>query len=97
MCGVAQVKMGIEIENADTWARLVLAQVFGQPEEAGIGNFMAAAQAQGQVALVEQLADLFGVSLLRTFQVAADTFDVTAVVEPTLAAPGQVGQCLAQR
>ncbi|MNF72116.1 hypothetical protein D3C84_540860 [compost metagenome] len=94
--GVAQVEVGVEVEDADTRARLALAQVFGQAQKAGIGDLVPAAQPQRQMALLEQLADALGISLLRTFQVSADTGDVAAVVQSALATPGQVGQGFAQ-
>ncbi|MNJ24505.1 hypothetical protein D3C77_189280 [compost metagenome] len=96
MRGVAQVEVGVEVEDADTRARLALAQVFGQAQKAGVGDLVPAAQPQGQMALVEQLTDALGIGLLRTFQVSADTGDVAAVVQSALATPGQVGQGFAQ-
>ena len=93
---MAQVKVRVKIENADTRRRGVTAQVVGQPAETGEGDFMPPAQPQRQVALFQQVADQRRVGVLCAFEVAARTCHVTRVVERRRAVPGQIGQRFAQ-
>lgn len=70
-------------------------QVVGQAGETGVGDLVAAAQADHLVTAPEQLGDAPGITLLGAFQVFG-SLDVAGVVERLFTVPGQVGQGPAQ-
>ena len=89
--GVAQVEMRVEIEDTDARQALMPTQVAGEAGEAGVGDFVAAAQSDHPVAAREQVGDALRVAFLGGFQIVAGD-DVAGVVDRLLAVPGQVGQ-----
>ncbi|MNO97540.1 hypothetical protein D3C76_892510 [compost metagenome] len=92
---MAQVEVRIEIDDADARALFVPSQMSGQAKKTGVGDFVPAAQAQWQMPLIKQFRHSLGIGLLGAFQIAAEADEVAAVIHRTLAAPGQVSQCLA--
>ncbi|MNI88586.1 hypothetical protein D3C73_1458990 [compost metagenome] len=84
---MAQIKVGIKVENADPRMRGGLAQMIGQAAKAGKGDFMAATQPQRQMPLVEQITDVVSVNLLRAFEIAVGAAHVACVIQRRMAVP----------
>ncbi len=83
--------MRVEIEDTDARQAFMPTQVAGEAGEAGVGDFVAAAQADHPVAAREQVGDALRVAFLGGFQIVAGD-DVAGIVDRLLAVPGQVGQ-----
>jgi hypothetical protein len=93
---VAQVEMGVEVDDADPRG-MVAGEVLGQAGPAAEGHFVAAAEHHGEMAGIQQRADVAPEAGLGRFQVAVLADHVASIVGRRLAVPGQVGQGLAHR
>lgn len=81
---VAQVEMGVEIDDADLWGRSA-GEMLGQARPAAEGHFVAATEDDGQVAGIQQRADVAPEARLRRFQIAVLAGYVARVVGRRLA------------
>ena len=89
---MAQVQVGVDIDDADARRAAGGFQVSGQAEEAAVSHFVAAAEHDGKLTVVQQAGHLPAQFGLGGFQFVVAAMHVAGVVGGLRLMPGQIGQ-----
>ncbi|MNN25194.1 hypothetical protein D3C81_1386530 [compost metagenome] len=94
---VAQVEVGVEVDDAQARRLAGVVQVGGEAQPAAVGQLVAAAEDDRPVAGGQQCGDPRAELALRRVEVAVGAGHVAGVEDRAAAVPGQVGQRAADR